>query len=71
MVLPLPLNPLYKKPTATDIFSTEDASFFRSIDVSDWEYRCLNDQNPSSKPRARHFLLKELNFAMSDLTSRK
>jgi hypothetical protein len=26
-----------------NIFSIEDASFFLSVDASDWEYRCLND----------------------------
>jgi hypothetical protein len=46
----------------------EHTSFSLSLNASDWEYRCFNDQNFSSKSRASHSLLKELNLAMSELT---
>ena len=59
------------KPATANIISMENTYFFLSVDTSDWEYRCLNDQNSSSKPRARHSLLKELNLPTSDLTPRK
>jgi hypothetical protein len=49
----------------------EDTSFSFSLDASDGEFRCFSDQNSSSKPRARHSLLKELNLVASDLTPRK
>ena len=56
------------KPTlaAVNIFSVEYISFSLSLDAYDGEFRCFSDQNSSSKPRARHSLLKELNLAMSD-----
>jgi hypothetical protein len=56
---------------AANIFSVEDTSFSFSLDASDGEFRCFSGQNSSSKPRARHSLLKELNLAASDLTPRK
>jgi hypothetical protein len=56
---------------AANIFSVEDTSFSLSLDASDGEFRCFSDQNSSSKPGARHSLLKELNLATSDLTPRK
>jgi hypothetical protein len=38
----------------------EDTSFALSLDASGGEYGCFNEQISSSKPRARHSLLKEL-----------
>lgn len=72
-VSPLPLKSLYPNlhQQQPNIFSMEDTSFFLSVVASDWEYRCLNDQNSSLKPIARHSLLKEINLAMSYLTPRK
>jgi hypothetical protein len=49
----------------------EDTSFSLSLDASEGEFSCFSDQNSSSKPRARHSVLEELNLAMSDLTTRK
>jgi hypothetical protein len=62
-----------RNPTqaAANIFSVEDTSCSFSLDASDGEFRCFSDQNSSSKPRAIHLLLKELNLAASDLTPRK
>jgi hypothetical protein len=57
-----------------NIFSVEDTSLSLSLDsstTSDGEFRCFSDQNSSSKPTARRSLLRELNLALSDLTSRK
>jgi hypothetical protein len=43
-----------------------------SINVSDGELRHINGQSSSSKPRARHSLLKELTLAsLSDLSPRE
>jgi len=58
-------------PAGANIFSMEDTSFSLSLDAFDGDYGCFNDKNSSSKPRARHSLLKELNLVMSDLTPRK
>jgi hypothetical protein len=49
----------------------ENTSFSLSLDASNGEYRHFNDQNYSSKPRARHSPLRELKLVMSDLTPRK
>jgi hypothetical protein len=56
---------------AVIIFFVEDTSFSLSLDAFDGEFRCCGDQNSSLKPKARHFLVKELNLVMSDFTPRK
>jgi hypothetical protein len=56
------------------MFSVEDTSLSLRLDsstVSDGEFGWYSDQNSSSKPTARRSLLRELNLAKSDLTSRK
>jgi hypothetical protein len=54
------------------MFAVEDTSFSLSLDASDGELGCINRQNSSSKPRAKHSLLKEFNLGKtSDLTPRK
>jgi hypothetical protein len=53
----------------------EETSFLLSpvkSNASDRELRCISHPNSSSKPRARHSLLKQLNLAtVAELTPRK
>jgi hypothetical protein len=60
--------------TATNTFEVKETSFLLSsvnINTSDGELGHINHQSSSSKPRARHSLLKELNLAFfSELTLR-
>ena len=49
-------------PPAGSMFAVEDISCPLTINSSDGEFRHINRPNPSSKPRARHTLLRELNF---------
>jgi hypothetical protein len=41
------------------MFTVEDTFFSLSLKASDGECGCISRQNSSSKPRARHSLLKE------------
>ena len=45
------------------MFAVEDISCSSNLNASDGEFRRNNRQNPSSKPIARHSLLRELNLA--------
>jgi hypothetical protein len=65
----LPLRTaLQKPPPAVSSFTVEETSFPLSPvnpSASDGELRCMNHPSSSSKPRARHSLLKELKFGNS------
>jgi hypothetical protein len=45
------------------MFAVEDISCPLNLNASDGEFRRINRPNPSSKPRARHSLLRELNLS--------
>ena len=45
------------------MYAVEDVSCSLTLNASDGEFRRINSQNLSSKLRARHSLLRELNFA--------
>jgi hypothetical protein len=54
------------------MFAVEDISCPLTLNASDGEFRRINCPNPSSKPRARHPLLRELNLAtVSQFTPRE
>jgi hypothetical protein len=54
------------------MFAVEDMSCPLTLNASDGEFRHINCPNLSSKPRARHSLLRKLNFAtVSQFTWRK
>jgi len=54
------------------MFAVEDISCPLTLNASDGEFRCINRPNPSSKPKARHSLLRELNLAtVSQFTPRE
>jgi len=54
------------------MFAVEDISCPLTLNASDGEFRHINCPNTSSKPRARHTLLRELNLAMvSQFTPRE
>jgi len=54
------------------MFAVEDISCPVTLYASLGEFRCINRPNPSSKPRARHSLLRELNLATgSQFTQRE
>jgi len=59
-------------PPAGSMFAIEDISCPLTSNASDGEFRRINRPNPSSKPRARHTLLRELNLAtVSQFTPRE
>jgi hypothetical protein len=59
-------------PTAANTFAVEGTSCPLTLNASEGEFRHINGQNSSSKPRARHSLLKDLNLAtVSQLTPRE
>jgi hypothetical protein len=66
---------LQVSPTAANTFAVEETSFTPSsikVNACDGELRHINCPSSSSKPTARHSLLKELNLAsFSELTPRK
>ena len=54
------------------MFADEDNSCPLILNTSHGEFRRINRPNPSSKPRARHSLLRELNLAtVSQFTPRE
>jgi len=54
------------------MFAVEDISCSSNLNASDGEFRRINRPNPSSKPRARHSLLRELDLAtVSEFTPRE
>jgi hypothetical protein len=69
------MSAVQASPAAANTFSMKETSFsLRSVNkhASDGELGRTSHQSSSSKPRARHPLLKELNFAsLSELTPRK
>jgi hypothetical protein len=59
-------------PPAASMFPVEDISCPLTLHTSDGELRRIIRPNPSSKPRARHSLLRELNLAtVSQFTPRE
>ena len=59
-------------PTIASMFAVEDITCPLALSASDGEFRCINCPNPSSKPRARNSLLRELNLAtVSQFTPRE
>ena len=59
-------------PPAASMFAGEDISCPLNLHNSDGELRRIIRPNPSSKPRARHSLLRELNMAtVSQFTPRE
>ena len=59
-------------PTTTNVFADEDIFCPLKLNASDGELRRFISPNPSSKPRARHSLLRELNLAtVSHFTPRE
>jgi hypothetical protein len=70
------MSPVQPSLTAANTFAVKETSFLLSsenINASDGELRHINCLSSSSKPRARHSLLrKEFNLALlSELTPRK
>jgi hypothetical protein len=54
------------------MFAVKDTSCPLTLIASDGEFRCVSHPNPFLKPRARHFLLRELNLAtVSQFTPRE
>jgi len=59
-------------PPAASKFAVEDISCPVTLNASDGDFRRINRPNPSSKPRARHSFLRELNLAtVSQFTPRE
>ena len=59
-------------PPAASMFAVEDIFCPVTLYACDGEFRRINRPNPSTKPRARHSLLRELNLAMmSQFTPRE
>jgi len=59
-------------PPPASMFAVEDISCPLNLNASDGEFRRINSPNPSSKPRARHSLLRELNLArVSEFTPKE
>jgi hypothetical protein len=71
----LQIPALQVSPTSANTSASEETFFtpsFVNISVSDGEIRHIKCRSSSSKPQARHSLLKELNLAsLSELTPRK
>jgi hypothetical protein len=69
------MSAVQASPAAANTFAMKETSFSLSSvnkHASDGELGHTSHQNSSSKPRARHSLLKELNLAsLSELTPRK
>jgi hypothetical protein len=66
------MSEVQPSPTAANTFAVKETSFLLNINASDGELQHINHQSSSSKPTARHCLLKELNLALlSQLTPRK
>jgi hypothetical protein len=69
------MSAVQASPAAANTFSMKETSFslrFVNTHASDGEFGHTIRQSSSSKPRARHSLLKELNFAsLSELTPRR
>jgi hypothetical protein len=69
------MSAVQPSPTAANTFPVEETSFPLSsvnINASDGELKHINHESSSSKPRARHSQLKELNSAsLSELKLRK
>jgi hypothetical protein len=69
------MSAVQPSPAASNNFAVNETSFSLSsvnINASDGELRHISCQSSSSKPRARHSLLKQLTLAsLSKLTSRK
>jgi hypothetical protein len=69
------MSAVQPSPTAANTFAVKENSFSISsvnINSSDGELGHIGRHSSSSKPRARHSLLKELNLAfLSELTLRK
>jgi hypothetical protein len=69
------MSVIQQSPTAASTFAVKETSFLSGseyINASDGELGHVSRQSSSSKPRAMHSLLKELNLAsLSELTRRK
>jgi hypothetical protein len=68
----LQISAVDSTPTAANTFAAEGTSSPLILNASDGEFRHINSQNFSSKPRALDSLLKELNLAtVSQFTPRE